>query len=259
MDAGDRDELRALRARAYGPAADIHEDPTALRRLQELEPLVSDVSPPPDTESEDGEVASAPQESVVQQGDPTPRADEDEPAPTPVGSVASLAKASRRRRIGVGVLWLLSVIVAAWVAWAVTLSATYVQPVSHSGAERQVATLESSSIRTLPKEWFGTSSSSLVFEFHGLSVFTTDSGLGTGTNCFMVVPTSEVPDQEADVDSWSGVGMLMTGCKAGGFPAAAQATVDEAFPAELRKLFPPGSALKFVLEGDRIGVFSSAG
>ncbi|WP_344097047.1 hypothetical protein [Microbacterium deminutum] len=139
-----------------------------------------------------------------------------------------------------------------------TFTTTYVPPVSASGAERQVATLEPSSIRTLPKEWFGTSSSSLVFDFYGLTVLTTDSGLGTGTNCFMVVPTDEVPDDNADVDSWSGVGILLTGCKAGGFPAAAQTTVDEAFPAELRTVFPPGSALKFVLEGDRVRVFSSA-
>lgn len=30
-------ELRALQARAYGPEADIAQDPTALRRLRELE------------------------------------------------------------------------------------------------------------------------------------------------------------------------------------------------------------------------------
>lgn len=36
------DELRVLRARAYGPAADIADDPAALRRLAELEALARD-------------------------------------------------------------------------------------------------------------------------------------------------------------------------------------------------------------------------
>lgn len=257
MDAGDRDELRALRARAYGPAADIHEDPAALRRLQELEPRLSAEPPPSHTEPHDGDVASAPQESVPQQSGHTPPGEDD--SARGVDSVVSPAKAPRRRWIGVGVLWLLSVIVAAGVAWAVTSTTTYVPPVAATRTERQVATLEPSSIRTLPKEWFGTSSNSLVFDFHGLTVFTSDSGLGTGTNCFMIVPTSEVPDEEADAGSWSDVGILLTGCKAGGFPATAQATVGEAFPEELRTVFPPGSALKFVLEGERVRVFSSAG
>ena len=37
MDDGVRDELARLRARAYGPAADIDSDPAALARLVELE------------------------------------------------------------------------------------------------------------------------------------------------------------------------------------------------------------------------------
>ncbi|GAA1956828.1 hypothetical protein [Microbacterium deminutum] len=39
MDAATRAELSALRRRAYGPGADIHEDPPALARLVELEDL----------------------------------------------------------------------------------------------------------------------------------------------------------------------------------------------------------------------------
>ena len=37
MDTATLDELRALRARAYGPSADIDQDPAAVRRLHELE------------------------------------------------------------------------------------------------------------------------------------------------------------------------------------------------------------------------------
>src|SRR3954451_4697205 len=119
MDAVERDELRALRARAYGPAADIHDDPAALRRLQELEPRASAPAPPSDMEVHDSESTSAPQGSALQPG--------------------------RRRWIAIGAFWLLSVIVAAGVAWAVTFTTTYVPPVSASGAEVQVATLKPSS------------------------------------------------------------------------------------------------------------------
>ena len=43
------DELRMLRARAYGPDADIHDDAAALDRLRELEEraFITDRPPPP--------------------------------------------------------------------------------------------------------------------------------------------------------------------------------------------------------------------
>ena len=45
MDDAARDELSALRRRAYGPAADITEDPAALARLAELEDLARPAPP----------------------------------------------------------------------------------------------------------------------------------------------------------------------------------------------------------------------
>ncbi|MEQ6897147.1 hypothetical protein [Microbacterium sp. KR10-403] len=44
MDDDDLEELRMLRARAYGPSADIQRDPTALQRLHELEAAVRDTA-----------------------------------------------------------------------------------------------------------------------------------------------------------------------------------------------------------------------
>ena len=41
IDTAAHDELRMLRARAYGPAADIDRDPTAAERLRELESLTA--------------------------------------------------------------------------------------------------------------------------------------------------------------------------------------------------------------------------
>jgi hypothetical protein len=49
MDAATRDELRVLRARAYGPSADIDQEPSAIQRLRELESRTSTLaSRPPD-------------------------------------------------------------------------------------------------------------------------------------------------------------------------------------------------------------------
>src|SRR5690606_7508521 len=52
MDTERVDELDVLRARAYGPAADIDDDPAAIRRLEELEarrtpraPILDDAKP----------------------------------------------------------------------------------------------------------------------------------------------------------------------------------------------------------------------
>ena len=42
MDDDVREELRLLRARAYGPQADIADDPVAVSRLRDLDPRVPD-------------------------------------------------------------------------------------------------------------------------------------------------------------------------------------------------------------------------
>ena len=67
MDAATRAELEALRRRAYGPEADIHDDPVALARLQELEerpPGSADRPEPAEPEPLPAETASLAAEST---------------------------------------------------------------------------------------------------------------------------------------------------------------------------------------------------
>ena len=68
MDAATRAELDALRRRAYGPAADIAEDPQALSRLEELEQLARPAAPVRACESEESGDAGDPSARVVATG-----------------------------------------------------------------------------------------------------------------------------------------------------------------------------------------------
>ena len=72
MDHEWSDELRMLRARAYGPAADILDDPDALARLRELEDRAQTPTPA-------STAADAVPEPVATDADPVPAATD--PAP----------------------------------------------------------------------------------------------------------------------------------------------------------------------------------
>ena len=54
---------------------------------------------------------------------------------------------------------------------------------------------------------------------------------------------------------WSMNSPVYSGCRAGGFPAIAQVTINSDMPDELRAQFPADSALRFVYDGDSLGVF----
>ena len=81
MDTAALDELRALRARAYGPHADIDQDPAAMRRLSELENLRGAVA----TAAAGPSVAPAARPSA-------PRADPPMHPATPAASVPGAAE-----------------------------------------------------------------------------------------------------------------------------------------------------------------------
>jgi hypothetical protein len=154
------------------------------------------------------------------------------------------------------VWWALSVIAASAVAAAVTYAVTAFVPVPVSHGARQIATLERSVAVDIPTGWFGAGPSSAAFEFYGLTFFETTGGYGVaGDGCISAVATEELPEPDADADSWSIQGMTYTGCRVGSFPATVQLLVDSSVPEELRAEFPPRSALQFVFDGDRIGVF----
>ncbi|MGV9193620.1 hypothetical protein ACQ143_04685 [Microbacterium sp. MC2] len=277
MDAGSLDELRALRARAYGPSADIHDDPAALRRLEELEALrgapvaVSEdaVSDEVDVTVEESEPVAAPPADVEPDGDRRAdvesgldrradvepgldrRADVVDAQPTP--------EAAPPRRLGtrVKLLWAFTVVAAAAIAASITYAVTYLTPVSVSSGAEQIASLEPSRTIEVPTGWFGAGASSLTFEYHGLAIFEASYGMNVpGTDdCFTIVAKDQLPDVDQSTDTWSIDGSYWGGCGVGNFPSTVELRIDERVPEELRSQFADGDALQFVFDGERVGVF----
>ncbi|WP_439593370.1 hypothetical protein [Microbacterium sp.] len=249
-DDATQDELRALRVRAYGPAADIHRDPSAAERLRELESRAAaavavevpvqeamDATPP-------AQPADSPPSTPVAEPDATPAVTDPAPARTP-----------RLTRV----LWALSVVLAAAVAAAITFSLTFVAPVSDSGGATQIASLEPTATAVVPVGYMGAGPSSRSFEFYGYTIFETAGGfsyLGSqGSNCFAMVPTDRIPEDYDDQQGYSIDFTVYSGCGAGAFPAIAQFTVGASSTEELRAQFPDDAALRIAFDGDRVGVF----
>ncbi|MFE5409607.1 hypothetical protein [Microbacterium sp. NPDC056569] len=267
MDAATLDELHTLRARAYGPSADIDEDPAALERLRELEarraaaatatpvepPLVAEPAVAPERQGAAVTVVVAPEASDAQ-----PEAEEASTSDEPDEPRA------RRRRRGLSsstwALWALSVVAAAALAAGLTYSATAISPISASSGATQIDTLDPYPLADVPAGWFGAGPSSLAFDYFGLTLFETSGGYGAlGTDCFSLVATEELPEPDADANSWSMSGIMLTGCAVGSFPATIQLAVDSSAPQQLRDRFPADSALQFVFDGDRVGVYLDSG
>ncbi|WP_194410784.1 hypothetical protein [Microbacterium cremeum] len=297
MDTAALEELRALRARAYGPHADIDQDPRALRRLRELEAQTSGSTtrssaaaatgvtstlpagsqPQPESAARadvavDAATAgmapgtgteAAPAAGTIAVGAGTP---EGEGAPVdgthddapPADSASSGSAAGRRHRLSrrMRLLWGLSAVASAAVASGITYAVTSMAPVSVSSGAPQIATLKPSPLIEIPVGWLGAGPSSRAFEFYGLTLFETTHGyFGAGSDCFTAVPTEQLPEEDTDTNSWSFSGNMYAGCGVGNFPATVEIPIDSGMPEELRDRFPPGSALQFVLDGDRMGVF----
>lgn len=240
MESATRQELEELRVRAYGPAADIHTDPDALARLHELEqrgapiietPVVEDPPPIDDTDTAPAEV------------DEAVSAPETEPANAP-----SPWRVSRR----IGVIWVASIVAVAGVTYAFAS----ISPVSPATGARQVATLEPDPAFEMPAYFGGSQEATGFDDFYGLTAFDGGEGFfgyGPHQRCFAVAMTSDL-DPESDGIN----GPIFSGCSAGAFPATIQLAVDGSMPEALREQFPEGSAIQFVLDGDRVGVFSDA-
>ena len=134
----------------------------------------------------------------------------------------------------------MSVVAAAALAASATYALTWVAPVSVSSGAEQIATLEPVPMVDLPPGWFGAGPSSLAFEFYGMTLFETANGFTAsgGTDCFVIVPTEELPAADADTANWSMSGAVHTGCGVGDFPATVQFPVDSNTPEQLRSRFP---------------------
>lgn len=248
------DELRMLRQRAYGPDADIHDDPAALARLRELEERRAAVTPGAADEppaSADASASSAPRavadDSAVEADAPASAGPEVARGPEPIGAPAARPRLRRRT------VWLwaaslvLAAIVGAWTALAL--------PAAGVG---RVAVLAEAPIENWPTGFFGErSEDGMSFEpYLGLTVLTipNDPGAGSaGTSCLVVVHGM------TDNGSFGATGGLSgTGCGAGRFEAQAMATVTEAMPDELVERHPVGTALLFVLKGSEVHVFADS-
>ncbi|MEZ3161135.1 hypothetical protein AB1K54_11425 [Microbacterium sp. BWT-B31] len=285
MDTAALDELRALRTRAYGPSADIHDDAEALRRLGELEALNGrrvappedpiatppPAAPPVDPEASDrfasavGHEPEAPAPAPAERAH-TPAAPAAEPeAQEAARALSALAAPApdepgppgRRIPRAMALLWAASVVGAAALAAGATYAVTEITPVSVSSGAPQVASLDPVSTAALPVGWFGAGPSSLVFEYLGLTIFQTDGYSMVGSDCFTVVRTADIPPpDEFDQNSWSYNGGVYSGCGIGAFPATIEMPIDSQSPTQLTDRFPVGGALQFVFDGERIGVFA---
>ncbi len=282
MDTVSRDELQELRARAYGPGADIDQDAAALRRLHELESLNRDwadaeagapaAQPPPNAPIVVRVPAPA-DEPIPMPSDPTAAAafpGESEPAVTTAApasesetKIEAGSEGPQKRRLsrGVKILWALSVAASAAAAAAITFGLTYIAPVNVSSGAEQIATLEPAATIELPAGWMGAGPSSRVYEFYGLTLFETTGGFygPMGTDCFAAVVTESIPEADSSRDNWSYDGMMYSDCRMGDFPATVEVPVGSGTPEDIRSQFPENSVLQFVMDGDRIGVFLDSG
>lgn len=245
-------ELRELRRRAYGPGADIHDDPTAMTRLHELEngaraaaPAQEDLPAPPPLPAPGPVTEALPEQTADAQQSTTDAAtDASERAAgrgiPPADAATTETPAARvpwwRRRMRL--LWPASLVAAALIGAAATLS---VQAVGAG----QVAVLAEDPDGEWPENiWDPAPAGARIFEpFNGLTVLAVPQDFGgTSQDCLYITD---------DANAF-GSG----GCSAGTFPAIATLMVSRDAPQELRDRFGVGSALQFVQEDDRVRVYA---
>lgn len=254
MDAAADEELRALRARAYGPAADILGDFAALQRLRQLEGRA------PDHEGDPADAVTPDLPPGTETSVEPPTANETADAADPGASTQSDAPTGRPRR-RLAALWVASVLVSSALAAAITYTLTAIPPVSDSPGE-QIATLEPNSSVTIPTGWFDADEDTLVFDFYELTVFT--RGIhgypAPYSGCLSVVRTDLVPaEEDFDPSGWSFSGEHYYNCGIGEFTPVVLVPFDYATPDEVNSRYPTATALRFVLDDDRIGVFVDGG
>lgn len=250
MQAEHEDELRMLRARAYGPSPDIHTDAVAVARLEELEAAARerDASPSAhaaaDTETDTGtEPVAAPDAALEADAASASLG----PAPVP-----------RARPRWTAVLWPVSVVAALSAgAAAASLAMPLVSRDAGSGTS-QVASLQPDPGFEWPDGIFGppTDDAQGFADFLGVTAITSSRGAyqpaGDGA-CLLLIPTEDLANEPETGFTW-----VYSGCGAGPFPATVALTVDGQMSESLRGRFPVGTAMQFVFDGERVGVFAEA-
>lgn len=252
MDENTVAELRMLRARAYAPNADIHEDPAALARLEELEQAIAAEKArlrEPSVEASESEPRSADDSDVdaatEAEGRDAPELVPDADTDTEPEREEALARSGRR------ILMLGAIVLIA--AVLTTAGLTYLAVRTAQADPRTVATLSADPAREIPEEL---GRGTVYQAFAGLSpVVMEPYWMGPpGTKCLAIVPSSSLVSPSTYEE------VAMSSCEAGSFPAAVQLTVTDSgrLPNELRERFPQGTSLQFVLEDSSVVVLSDA-
>lgn len=208
------EELRRLRARAYGPDADIRDDPDALRRLRELEGHAIDAA------------ATGAQA----------RDDRATPAGEPAVAASRIRRPWWERHRAL--LWGASLLLA------MLLGAASVSAQQSPGRER-VAVLGVDADGQWPEQMWGPRPpDGITFEeYRGLTAIASarDFGNRTSSTCLWVYDSTSV-----------NFGLSAGSCTAGSVPASATILVTAQAPRPLLEEFGEGTALEFVLDRDRV-------
>ncbi|MDD7927992.1 hypothetical protein [Microbacterium thalli] len=268
MDDGLDAELRALRARAYAPGADIDADPAALHRLAELEALRRSARTRSPGPMRGDDPDATPTARLVDAGpaltDPEPpRPDSGISAGTEIAADTTAAqatgRASRRPSVRTALTWAGSLVAVAVLAAAVTNFATARTastataipddaPVTHLTTLLPTGGEQPGFLR----EW-GADDARSFEPFFGLRTYEVRAPWHEHEQTCLLLMNEEHADEATD-GGWGSYGQ---GCSAGAFPAAMSFVVTEEYPAELREHFPNGSALQFVLSDVGVDVFLS--
>jgi hypothetical protein len=271
MDEQSGDELRSLRQRAYGPNADIQQDPVALERLRQLEAQTAPrpsatVEPVPEFEPErepawePGSVAVTPEAAETTHdlgGEADSLADQQAnrasaeaasgeqsrdaapPEPDPSEPLASEPPRVRRRA---ALIWAGALTGALLVGATLSYIAVGLTPAS-------VGVLQPDPDGEWPDDFSSRGAGSEIFEdFHGLTVVLVpqDWNGGAPSPCLFILSNASQ-------------GLIGgAGCGAGDFEPIAAITVTEQMPEALIEEFPVGSALQFQLRDGEVVVFADA-
>lgn len=249
MDADEAHELERLRARAYGPRADIADDPAALARLRELE----------DRErSRQSEPVPAPTTGVAAHTDAEADATDltVESAAEPALPRPPLLRS--RRRVVIAALSVAGAVAVASAVTAVAVGSTVVDGTSGIARSDSLTPDPGAELGASGYLGFDPERTRGFSDYYGLTVFSGVSQIdseGNESTCLIVLNTEEA---RGDGSSPSSSPRVRFGsCGAGPFPAAVKFVVSASFPEPFRARYPVGTAIQFVLDEDEVGVYAA--
>lgn len=243
MSIDEEDELARLRRRAYSPTADISADPSALRRLIELEERTAAIEEEPAPLAEEESELPRLEDSVIPDAAPAPPR-------------FTLARPRRSTVILMGS----AALVIAVLATALTLvQRVQVDPLQ-AGAT-QIARLSADPDFDVPSALTQgiTGEITAYEEFEGFRAVTLPSYRTeeSPARCMTVWQPALLDAVDSGGFSYSGDSYLMSVCSAGVFPPSSTMFLREDSPERAQTDFPAGTALQFVYDAanDEVVVF----